>query len=336
MDLSQIKTLLHQKGLIPAGDIECIPLRGGVSSEIYLLRGGAERLVVKRALPCLKVRETWKADTSRNRVEQASINYVGRLNPGVVPKILYSTPGEDFFVMEYLGSEYRNWKVQLLEGHFDQAVSARIAKILADIHSRSYGDETARKWFDTPDNFHSLRIEPYLLTTAERNPHVRDLMLQEAERLAKQRLCLVHGDFSPKNIMVGPERTVLLDHEVAWYGDPAFDLAFMLTHLHLKQFMLGPSFEGYPDLARVFWHTYFENFIPGPGDLKERSLRLWLMVLLARIDGKSPVEYLAENVNARQFIRSFANKALLEGHFTRDVLEEQWTLALKNYYQHEN
>lgn len=336
MDLRQIGTILFKKGLLPTRNFEIIPLLGGVSSEIFLLKDAQVQLVVKKALPRLKVKEVWRADTSRNRVEQAFITFVSRFQPEVVPKILFSDHRADFFAMEYLGSEYSNWKEQLLQGVFQEAVSRQLATILANIHTHSYGNETARKCFDTTNNFNSLRIEPYLLTTADRNPPVRELIVFEAKRLAMHRECLVHGDFSPKNVMVSTGRMVLLDHEVAWYGDPAFDLAFMLTHLHLKQFLQGPSFNELPDLATVFWNTYFKQYQPEAGNLKERSLRLWLMILLARIDGKSPVEYLVGHTDARQFIRSFVYKALLEGNFIRGPLVEDWYQGLNKYYTNEN
>ena len=37
---------------------------------------------------------------------------------------------------------------------------------------------------------------------------------------------LVHGDFSPKNILISNKKIIYLDAECCNYGDPVFDLVF--------------------------------------------------------------------------------------------------------------
>ena len=69
----------------------------------------------------------------------------------------------------------------------------------------------------------------------------REVLRAEAERLVTCRSVLVHGDFSPKNLLVSGDRLVIIDCEVAWYGDPAFDLAFLLNHLCLKALYHAPA-----------------------------------------------------------------------------------------------
>ena len=147
---------------------------------------------------------------------------------------------------------------------------------------------------------------------------------------------LVHGDFSPKNILVHPDRIVLLDHEVAWYGDPAFDLAFMLTHLHLKQLLHHSLYRTLPDLPTIFWDTYVRNLRVNSDNLEERAGRLLLMILLARMDGKSPVEYFQGKVQEQEFVRSFVQKALGDEIFSRNSLDQLWKLRLNKFAKHEN
>ena len=154
--------------------------------------------------------------------------------------------------MELLGPEFASWKQMLLRGEARIADASQAAAMLGAIHAHSAGDSEAERDFDTTANFIQLRIDPYLLTTGKRHSDLRHLFEAEAERLASTRQCLVHGDFSPKNLMVSPARMVLLDCEVAWYGDPAFDLAFLLTHLLLKGIYHAPrqSWTG-ADVQRV-------------------------------------------------------------------------------------
>jgi thiamine kinase-like enzyme len=161
------------------------------------------------------------------------------------------------------------------------------------IHNLGRQDPTVPEVFEFKTNFYELRIAPYLVTTAHRHQNLKDLFLEEANRLESWGETLVHGDYSPKNILLSPDRVVILDHEVANYGDPAFDLAFLLNHLLLKAVYHAPVRDALPDLPMIAWSTYFENLIANNHDaLKKRSSRLLLMLMLARIDGKSPVEYL--------------------------------------------
>ena len=212
MDWPTISAHLQQEGLLSASDSSCTPLTGGVSSDIYLIKDGPKRYVIKQALAKLKVEDDWEADLSRNQVEQDFIHLADKLLPGTVPRILFSDSSQGFFIMEYLDESFINWKTQLLAGDFDESTTRRVANILAGLHSKTRGDTEVASGFDTTANFKGLRIDPYLVTTGNRNPTLRSLFLEEAHRLENHREALVHGDYSPKNILVGPDRVVLLDH----------------------------------------------------------------------------------------------------------------------------
>lgn len=282
------------------------PMTGGVSSDIWLIDNFVRRYVLKEARSRLKVADYWEADLSRNYAEQQFIHFVRQFVPEAVPDILFSDPELPFFIMEYLGPPLENWKQKLLEGRFETKDAVRAARLLANIHNQGRNDPEVKDLFDYSGNFHALRIEPYLITTGQRNPALQPLFEAEAQRLNHCRETLVHGDFSPKNILVSDERMVLLDHEVANYGDPAFDLAFLLNHLLLKMFYLGETAMELPDLATTAWNTYFDQIEePFLTTLKRRTPHLLLMLMLARVDGKSPVEYLDRQ--QQDFIRSFVH-----------------------------
>lgn len=302
MNAADIIPSLHAAGLIDGLEARVTPLTGGVSSDIVRVESSREKIVVKAALEKLRVKDDWFADVSRNHVEQSFFEYAASIIPESVPRILGG--GDGWFAMEYLGDELHNWKAALLAGNADIATAKLAGTVLGRLHAASWLDERARTQFDTLPNFHALRIEPYLLTTAERVPEAGGVLRAEAARLAETKLALVHGDYSPKNLLVAPQRLIVLDAECAWFGDPAFDTAFLLTHLHLKA-LLSPQVA---DLIPAFWSAYTAAC---GHDLEERTVKLLLCLLLARVHGKSPVEYLGEVQQARvtQFVLTHLPKS---------------------------
>jgi Ser/Thr protein kinase RdoA (MazF antagonist) len=214
--------------------------------------------------------------------------------------------------MAYLSPrDHPVWKQQLLDGQVDLATAAAVGRVLATLHLASSRDATVERSFDTGANFHALRLDPYLLATARVHPALAPALEALVERTAGTRLALVHGDVSPKNILVGPNGPVFLDAECAWYGDPAFDVAFCLNHLLLKCLVrpderqsLRRSFEAFVDA--YFAQAGFEPRIA----LESRAASLLPGLLLARVDGKSPVEYLRAERD-RELVRRAAAPMVL-------------------------
>jgi aminoglycoside phosphotransferase (APT) family kinase protein len=292
-ETTELLTELRAAGLVGAGLPAIRPLAGGVSSDIVLVEDGPRRFVVKRALARLRVKDEWLADVSRNRTERAWFAYASRVVPEAVPKILHADPQADWFAMEFLADEWTNWKQELLAGRIDPAVARRAGGLLGRLHAASWNDPAARAQFETGRSFHDLRIAPYLLATADRVGPAAAILRAEADRLAGTRLALVHGDYSPKNLLVAPGRLIILDAEVAWFGDPALDAAFLLNHLLLKALRDAPHAESFLALATGAWAAYVASLgSHASADLEARTTRLLLCLMLARVHGKSPVEYL--------------------------------------------
>ncbi len=287
-------------------------LAGGVSSDVLLIKSGGDAFVLKRALPKLRVAEQWYADVGRNGTEYDCLRFLAHILPESVPTVLHHNPKLNYFCMEYLGSEYSNYKAMLLSGDQQPATARRAAYILAVLHQRSWNNDRVAAKFETTDQFWSLRLDPYLITAARRNPALRKQLRSEADRIAATRVALVQGDFSPKNILVSQHRLVILDCEVAWYGDPAFDVAFFLNHFMLKAVHLLPWFNGLLSLAEEAWKFYQQTLGVARSDkLDERIARLLPMLMLARVDGKSTVEYLCDE-SKRALIRNFAHQQILD------------------------
>jgi aminoglycoside phosphotransferase (APT) family kinase protein len=326
-DSAQFLDVLIRNGHVPDSKARMVHLSGGVSSEIYLVEAGNDRFVVKRALPQLKVKDPWFADIGRNRSERDYLACVNEMMPGVVPKVYFSCPDEGYFGMEYLDESYKNWKQLLLARESSQRHAELAGNILGEIHRRTSSDQSLRRKFDTTGNFHQLRTEPYLLTTGARHPALQAVFEAEARRIEAVREALVHGDFSPKNILIKDDRMVLLDCEVAWYGDPVFDVAFLLNHLFLKALHHAHAESGVEGLVDMFWHTYKRECLNDMADkIEHRLIPLLLMLLLARVDGKSPVEYL--NAGKREFIRTFVNRHLPMPPRSLAKLRDTWLTAI--------
>jgi aminoglycoside phosphotransferase (APT) family kinase protein len=326
LDEDMIATSLVRMGVIGSQDRpRCRPLEGGVSSEIWLAEIAGRRLCIKRALPRLRVEQIWEAPVTRNHHEFAWFRVAGRINPDATPRLIGQDTARGLFVMEYLDpAMHPVWKNQLRDGNVDPATAAAVGSRLAQIHGATAGDREISRMFATDDSFYALRTEPYLIATGRRHPDLASPLARLAHSLARTRLALVHGDVSPKNILVGRRGPVFLDAECAWYGDPAFDLAFCLNHLLLKCLWstrsVGRLFLAYSRLAS----TYLEAVTWEPREgIEKRAAHLLPGLLLARIDGKSPVEYVTAE-DDKEKVRRIARQLLLAPVDRLDVVREVW------------
>jgi aminoglycoside phosphotransferase (APT) family kinase protein len=308
----------------PGESPRAAPLSGGVSSDIWRVDLASGPVCVKGALPRLRVSQLWEAPVERNRYEYQWLKIAGEAAPGAAPRVYAERAG--LFAMQYL--DFPVWKERLRQGDAQPAFAAQVGAALAAIHAATAGREEIAASFPTDAIFHAIRLEPYLLATASKHAALRTHLEALSHRTEKTKLCLVHGDVSPKNILVSPTGPVFLDAECAWYGDPAFDLAFCLNHLFLKC-MWAPAaalqlLECFDALAkaylqRVTWEA--------PGGIAERTATLLPGLLLARVDGKSPVEYLTGERD-RDRVRKFARHHLHHPVASLTALREEWQRSL--------
>ena len=309
---AKLNDALRRAGLLAdSATARWTPLTGGVSSDIWRVDLPERTVCVKRARPVLAVSAEWRAPVERSESEVAWLEVARGVCPDAVPRILGHLPEEHLFVMEYLEPRrFPIWKRELAEGRVDEDFAAAVGAVLGDIHAQSAGDAGLAERFATDALFHSLRIDPYLEATAKAHPDLGAQLEELASRTAGTRLALVHGDVSPKNLLVGPKGPVFLDAECAWFGDPAFDVAFCLTHLLLKcrwvpahRQALLRCFDRFAAAhsARVCWEPADEH--------ESRVATLVPALLLARVDGKSPVEYLNDESD-RESVRKVARQLL--------------------------
>ncbi|MBK5305448.1 MAG: aminoglycoside phosphotransferase family protein [Frankiaceae bacterium] len=275
--------------------LRCTPLPGGVSSDIYLVEGSGGRVAAKRALAQLKVAAVWHAPRERSASEAGWLEVVGGLAPGFCPRPLGYTPDPGWLLMEYLDPvTHPVWKHHLLAGRVEPAVARELARRLGRVHRVTAGQPQLAQRFATDALFDALRLDPYLRALLPEHPVVADRIEAIIDRTAGTRIALVHGDVSPKNILLAPSGPVLLDAECAWWGDPAFDVAFLLTHLVSKTAHLPARHVELATAIEGFVADYTEHVDWEPvKKLLGRVSDLLPALVLARIDGKSPLEYLA-------------------------------------------
>jgi aminoglycoside phosphotransferase (APT) family kinase protein len=324
----EMRAFLRELGL--ADEVTATrPLTGGVSSDIWLVETRAQRLCIKRALPALRVAAEWQAPIERSSYEYAWMNRVKTILPHAVPTLLGRSGDGAMFAMAFLDpQEYPLWKEALLRGEIDANFAGSVGAALATIHSATAKDADIAAEFASDHIFHAIRLEPYLLATAQRHPDIAPHLRGLAERTADTKRALVHGDVSPKNILIGRAGPVFLDAECAWHGDPAFDVAFCLNHLLLKCIPLPDRLDALLEcfgdfasnyLARVDWEDR--------KDMERRCATLLPALLLARIDGKSPVEYITADTD-KQRVRHTARALIIEPPVRLAEVSAAWRGAI--------
>jgi len=287
------------------------PLAGGVSSDIVRVDLPSGPICLKRALPRLKVKADWQAPVERNRWEVAWMRLASAIEPTAVPRVLGEDPESGTFAMEFLDpSRYAVWKARLLEGEADPAFASQVGARIVSIHAHTARRSDLAHAFATDHIFFPIRLEPYLLATARVHPEVGPQLQRLIDTTGGTKLALVHGDVSPKNILCGSAGPVFLDAECAWYGDPAFDLAFCLNHMLLKCAWRPQSIGDYLACFDALARAYIQGVTwEDPAQLEARAARLLPGLLLARVDGKSPVEYLTHE-RQRKIVRAVAREFL--------------------------
>ena len=297
---------LQRAGLIDEPDVCTFePLTGGVSSDIWKIATPGRTFCVKRALAKLKVTAEWEAPVERNRFEVAWYCIAHDVVPGAVPEVLYHDEAEMLCAMSYLDPcEHRLWKPDLRDGRAEPAEAGAVGERLVRIHAATAGNAEVTAVFPPNGIFHAIRLEPYLEATADAHPDLREALFDLSRRTGSLRIAMVHGDISPKNILIGPRGPVFLDAECACIGDPAFDLAFCLNHLLLKSLWNPAARRAFNACFEALGRAYLVGVDWEPvADLEARAASLLPALLLARVDGKSPVEYITNDMQRDQVRR---------------------------------
>jgi 5-methylthioribose kinase len=338
IDSQNAADYLRSTGHVAAGEpIQVRELAGGVSNIVLLVtlpvRG--ERFVLKQARERLRVQEEWLCPVERiwreldvlkaySSILESSDIDLGSWNGGphvqsircAVPSVLWEDRENFLYAMTAAPQDHETWKELLLAGTSETSLYITLAcgQLLGSLHARSWRSPIIAAHFDDRSYFEQLRVDPYYRQVARVHPDLAPAIERLIASLSENRRALVHGDFSPKNLLVWPGHVMLIDFEVGHYGDPAFDLGFFLTHLVLKSIRAGENGRNYLALATNFWRTYRKTLSTVVNDeelaaLEQRMLLNLAGCLLARVDGKSPVDYLS--VDGQRHARDLAQTWLM-------------------------
>lgn len=289
---------LRQHGRIgPVEEPDIEVLAGGVSNRTVLIRRPTgEAWVIKQALPQLRVATVWLSSPERIYREADALRWLERLTPpGSVPRLLFEDRARYILAMQAVPQPHTNWKTLLLRGEVVQEHVIQFGKLLGRIHRQGFEHRSALlPLLGDTRFFESLRIEPYYLFAAQQVPEVAAFLTALVAETRGLQLTLVHGDYSPKNVLIYAGRLVLLDHEVCHMGDPAFDVGFSLTHFLSKAHHLPASRNAFAAAAQIYWERYRQELgdVPWAQEIEGRVVRHTLACLLARVAGRSTLEYL--------------------------------------------
>lgn len=330
-DAADIVETLKAGGFLPAdADPVLHPLAGGVSSDVFRLDTAQGPVCVKRALAKLRVAADWRAPVERSHYEVEWLKTTRAFVGDAAPEVLFEDADASLFVMSFFDpATHSVWKADLAEGRVDPGFAGKVGSLLAAIHAGAAGSAEIAARFPTTPLFEDLRLDPFLRCSAQAHPDLSDALLRLADRTAAMRVTLVHGDVSPKNILHGPSGPVLLDAECAWYGDPAFDLAFCSAHLLLKTVWKPLHAAAYLAAFAALQRAYLGAATWEDGAaLEARAAELTSAVLLARVDGKSPADYLRTE-DDRGFVRRTARGLVAATPPTMAQLAGVWRDALE-------
>lgn len=312
---------LARHGVLPEGSVteaEAVTLGGGVSNRVVRVIANDSQLVLKQPRSDLAVEDDWPADVTRVHNEAAASRAYRRILRDVgtdaitAPEIVFEHETDHVIVSTCAPLGARTWKDELLDRRVDVDLVRRLGRALGIVHRRTEDDEAIRERFTDTTPFVQLRIDPYHEMVAQRHPDLAPSIRVETERVLGVDRTLVHGDYSPKNVLVDrstdPPTLWIIDFEVAHVGDPAFDAAFMLNHLLIKSVYNRDAQAAYLDAARAFRRAYHEAT---DWDIEGTVVRELAVLLLARIDGKSPVGYIQTEETA-EILRRIAKRTLEE------------------------
>jgi len=319
LDEGSVIPYLTQRKLL-SGNATVEVLTGGVSCVVLAVQNDQVDLVVKQALPELKTKAKWVADQRRAIVEAEAMQIYHSITPASVPELIDLDPDNFTLTMSRLPHTCTNWKQDMLEGRIHPEMGEKLGKILAQWHNFAAVSQEIKGKFKEDSLFEQLRVSPFYRAVSEKNPALHSVIADLIDEITTVKATLVHGDFSPKNIMATTDHSpVVLDFEVAHNGNPVFDLGFICAHLLCKTIRTDNSAEKDALIATAtnFLNSYRQSCNLAIAESLPQHVAL---IALARVEGVSPVNYLDES--AQRELVAITKSALLDSTMTFEQLFE--------------
>lgn len=308
-----LEIYLQKRNLVSQGDQHSVRYcKGGVSGTVaFVDRPGEKPLIVKQALARLNVAETWMCDPNRMKIEYESNRIYHGLLPDCSPEVYFYDEQNYIYGREAVPESCRMWKSDLMSGLIDFEVARKVIETLSTVHNKCANNAGIARRFSNRSIFYELRINPYIEFSVKRHPDLSDAAGLVIGEMMNHCCTLVHGDYSPKNIMVTGRDISVLDYEVAHYGNPAFDLAFLFNHIVLKSIKFPTMSDAFLNLLQFMSDVYFSKLeFMDRSELADCTVRTLALLMIARVDGKSPVEYLFREPKKQELVRRIAFRLL--------------------------
>jgi 5-methylthioribose kinase len=298
LDEGSVITYLNERGLISGNAIVEV-LTGGVSCVVLAVESAERELVVKQALPELKTKAKWVADQRRAIVEAEAMQVYQAITPDSVPELIDCDEANFTLTMSRLPRSCTNWKVDLLEGRIHPEMGDRLGRVLATWHNATAANSGIKAKFMEGELFEQLRVGPFYRAVAGKNENLQQIISTLIDEITTEKIALVHGDFSPKNILANSEQSpVVLDFEVAHTGNPVFDLAFLSAHLLCK--IVATDVQSDKELLATTANGFFDSYQQcSRVSINENLSKHISLIALARVEGISPVNYLSAEQSER-------------------------------------
>ena len=281
--------------------------KGGVSCTVAYVVIDDKPMIIKQALEQLKTKEVWICDPNRMFIEYESNRIYYEIMPQNAPETYFYDDENYIYGREAVPDGCLMWKDYLMKNDLNYSHAVQAVDTLVSAHNFCHDNLDVMKKFDDKDVFYNLRISPYFEFTANKYPQLKSCFEEIIKIMMESKISLIHGDYSPKNIMIVNDEIKVLDYEVACYGHPAFDLAFFSNHFILKAVLFDEFSKGYLDMLDIMVKRYFEKMtFMSKEEFEPVFVKTLAILMLARIDGKSPVEYLVGNEAKQNLVRKIS------------------------------
>lgn len=284
-------------------------ITGGVSSSTHAAHLPGRGVIIKQALAQLDVAQEWTANPNRVVAEAEGLAWFNRITPDHVPAPIAVVERLHSLVLPMAPQPSPDLRSVVLENpqDFKPEWPKILGKLLALWHAADHRPALGSSLDDT-SRLLDLRVNPFYLDMAHTWPEHASAIEALAEELLSVRTAVVHGDFTPKNVLCLPEGNLwVVDTEVCHIGNPVIDTASMVAHLVLK------ALHYRNDSATAHALTCARADFLGELSASSTPPRLDAHVgvfLAVRVAGRAPVSYL--NEPTRHIVSTMA-RALVEG-----------------------
>ena len=237
-------------------------LSDGNINEVFLIESPKDKLIIKQALPYIRIIKDWPLKLQRIVFENAALQQQMKVTPNLVPKVYYFDEKMYFIIMEYLADHIimRKGMINAIEyPQFADDITTYITQNLFMTSDYHLDSETKRELvtkysqnsemckttedviFTQPfmqhDNNHwnSPHLDD-LVNTIQTDPKIKLAVISLKEKFINKVEALIHADLHTGSIMVTKDSTKVIDAEFQFMGPMAFDVGKLFANLIINYY----------------------------------------------------------------------------------------------------